>query len=272
MTGKDPGHPRRPLAVTALGALTVALLGLGVWAWRGLPLSLPAQQGGSLEGLQDLGALPDFSLTERSSRRITLTDLRGKVWIADFIYTHCTDTCPLQNAEMARLQAEFSVEPGLRLVSITVDPAEDTPAVLSEYAARFGADRLRWLFLTGKKEALYALARDGFHLSIEGPDEIARPAPRRKAPSGRADSGTQESNDRAVSSGRSLRTLADELAGFFTPAPAFAHSGHLGTPFLHSSWFVLVDRQAHIRGYYQSDDGQAIQRLRRDVRILLREP
>jgi hypothetical protein len=46
----------------------------------------------------------------------------------------------------------------------------------------------------------------------------------------------------------------------------------LGTPFLHSSWFVLVDRQAQIRGYYQSEDGQALQRLRRDAGILVREP
>jgi cytochrome oxidase Cu insertion factor (SCO1/SenC/PrrC family) len=262
MTAQDPSHSRGPLGVIALAALTIILLTLGVWAWRGLPLSPQAQEGGTLEGLRDLGTVPDFSLIERSGRRVTLAGLRGTVWIANFMYTHCTDTCPLQSAEMARLQAEFPTEPAFRLVSITVDPAEDTPAVLSEYAARFGADRERWLFLTGKKEALYALAQDGFHLSIEAPEEVAQPAPRRRTPSGGADSGTQERSER----------LADAWVRLFTPAPAFAHPGHLGTPFLHSSWFVLVDRQAHIRGYYHSEDDQALQRVRRDARILLREP
>ncbi len=262
MTAQDPSHSRGPLGVIAVAALTIALLTWGMWAWRGLPLSPQAQEGGTLEGLRDLGTVPDFSLIERSGRRVTLADLRGTVWIANFMYTHCTDTCPLQSAEMARLQTEFPTEPAFRLVSITVDPAEDTPAVLSEYAARFGADRERWLLLTGEKKALYALAQDGFHLSIEGPEEVAQPAPKRRAPSGGAESRTQKRSEQ----------LADEWLGLFAPAPAFAHSGHLATPILHSSWFVLVDRQAHIRGYYQSDDEHAVQRLRRDIRILLREP
>ncbi len=238
--------------------------------WRGLPLYPRAQEGGSLEGLQDLGTLPDFSLIERSGRRVTLADLRGKVWIADFMYTHCTDTCPLQSAGMARLQAEFSGEPDFRLVSLTVDPAEDTPAVLSEYAARFEADPERWLFLTGKKEALYALAQDGFHVSIETPEEVARPAPKPSGPSGGAEGGRPTS--RATSSGRSIRALAGRLNGSFAPAPAYAHSGQLAPPILHSAWFILVDRQSHIRGYYQSDDEQSLQHLRRDTHILLREP
>jgi hypothetical protein len=71
--------------------------------------------------------------------------------------------------------------------------------------------------------------------------------------------------------GTSGRTLAGLLSGLFEPVPAFAHSDFLVPPFLHSSWFVLVDRQARIRGYYRSDDEEALRRLRRDTRALLKE-
>ncbi len=65
--------------------------------------------------------------------------------------------------------------------------------------------------------------------------------------------------------------LNNTVAWLFDPAPALAHPGHPGKPFIHSSRFVLVDRQARIRGYYHSDDEAALGRLRRDVKTLLRE-
>jgi protein SCO1/2 len=80
--------------------------------------------------------LPDFSLVERSGKKITLSDLRGKVWIADFVYTHCTDTCPLQSADMAKLQERWMNESDVELVSFSIDPGRDTPHVLSQYANR----------------------------------------------------------------------------------------------------------------------------------------
>ncbi|MGH7782572.1 MAG: SCO family protein [Candidatus Binatia bacterium] len=95
-------------------------------------------------------ALPDFPLVERSGNKITLAGLCGKIWIADFIYTHCTDTCPLQGAGMAKLQDRWMKEGKLKLVSFSVDPERDTPRLLSEYAKRSKADANRWLFLTGR--------------------------------------------------------------------------------------------------------------------------
>jgi protein SCO1/2 len=124
------------------------------------------------EGLQSFGKVPPFSLTERSGGTVQASDLSGKVWIADFIYTNCTDTCPVQSAEMKRLQDRFAGEPDFRLVSFSVDPKRDTPAVLTKYAARFGADASRWLFLTGTEGAVRRLAEDGFHLAAT---EIANP-------------------------------------------------------------------------------------------------
>jgi protein SCO1/2 len=170
--------------------------------------------------MRRFGAVPDFSFAERSGREVRLADLLEKVWVLDFIYTNCPDTCPLQTAQMKSLQDEFAAENDLRFVSITVDPARDTPAALAEYAARFKADAQRWLFLTGDKDAIYNLAQEGFHLAVaELPQQSAR-----------------------------------------EPSAA-THA--------HSPRFVLIDRKAEIRGYYQAMDKQAVARLRRDLRRLL---
>jgi protein SCO1 len=252
--------PHRPLLilVTLLMLLAAGLAGGSVWY---LLRTRSAEIGqDALEGLQVFGALPEFSLTERSRRSVTRADLLGKVWVANFIYTHCTDTCPLQSARLAGLQTDFAGERNLTLLSITVDPKRDTPPVLTEYAARFAADRERWWFLTGNKDTIYALIRDGFHLSAEDPSHTA--APRAGSPASRpkAGAGMAESVVRAA-------------LGPFGDTPAYAHSDSdfLEPPFLHSSWFVLGDRQARIRGYYRTEDEPILKRLRRDIRTLLSE-
>lgn len=118
-----------------------------------------------LQELARYGTAPMFSLTEQSGKPVTTTDLRGKVWIADFIYTRCEDTCPLQSSVMARLQSEFQTDANLRLVSITVDPLNDSPEVLSRYAAQHGAQADRWVFLTGEPGEIKRIAQEGFRLS-----------------------------------------------------------------------------------------------------------
>ncbi len=182
------------------------------------------------------GEVPNFTLTERSRRRVSREDLLGKVWIANFIYTQCKETCPLQSAQAARLQAEFAGEEDFRLVSITVDPERDTPAVLSRYAERYAADPLRWLFVTGDKRAIYHLAKEGFHLGVVDPDD------------------------------RQARSLNQLLA----PSLALATHGSKGL-IMHSPRLVLVDRQAKIRAYHRPDDEPSLERLRQNVGILLRE-
>jgi len=109
--------------------------------------------------------LPDFSLTERSGQPLRLADLAGKVWVADFFYTTCPGPCPMLSSRLSDVQKALGEEPGARLVSISVDPEKDTPAVLKVYAEKFQASE-RWLFCTGPKEVIYSLARDGFKLPI----------------------------------------------------------------------------------------------------------
>jgi protein SCO1 len=109
--------------------------------------------------------LPDFALTERSGQTLRLADLAGKVWVADFFYTTCPGPCPMLSSRLSDVQKALGDEAGARLVSISVDPEKDTPDVLKLYAERFKAGE-HWYFLTGQKDAIYALARDAFKLPV----------------------------------------------------------------------------------------------------------
>jgi cytochrome oxidase Cu insertion factor (SCO1/SenC/PrrC family) len=112
----------------------------------------------------DYGPVRDFRLTERSGREVSLDDLRGKAWVASFVFTRCTGPCPQVTGSVARLQSELAKEKDVRFVTFTVDPEHDDPRELKRYAEHFGADRDRWLFLTGKEADIYDLLRNGFHV------------------------------------------------------------------------------------------------------------
>lgn len=128
------------------------------------------------EPLPVLGHVPDFSLIERSGRAVSLADLKGQVWVADFVFTHCAGPCPLLSRRMQSLQEPLADHTGVRLVSFSVDPERDTPEVLADYAKRYGAGE-RWLFLTGEKEPLYWLIMDGFKLGVDDGSALTAGAP-----------------------------------------------------------------------------------------------
>lgn len=237
---------RRALLSGAAVALVVAM---AVAAWPALVRYArgPAAGETSLEQISVYGQVPEFSLIERDGRPVTRADLLGKIWLANFIYTECKETCPTQSLQIARLQAEFADAPGLRLVSITVDPKHDTPEVLARYAERYGADPSRWLFLTGDKREIYCLAKDGFRLSVVDQAD-PNPPPCRTA-----------------ATGPSQTVLA-----WLRPPAAFATHGSQGL-FMHSARLVLVDRDARIRAYHLATDEASLKRLRPNLRALLAE-
>ena len=122
-----------------------------------------------------LGEVGNFSLTERSGSVITSEDLKGEVWVANFIFTRCGGPCPRMTAELASFQKKIGPRPGLQWVSFTVDPTVDTPELLTSYANKYGADPQSWLFLTGELEPLYNLIKNGFKLGVgpaPNPDEL----------------------------------------------------------------------------------------------------
>lgn len=106
--------------------------------------------------------LVDFTLTDSSGHAVTRADLQGKILVVDFLFTSCSLTCPVVNTQMAQIQRMTTNQPDIKLLSITVDPRDDTPEVLEKYGARFGADTNRWLFLTGNKTELYNLIGKSF--------------------------------------------------------------------------------------------------------------
>jgi len=119
------------------------------------------------EPLPILSTVPEFSLTERSGQPLGLVDLRGKVWVADFIFTNCAGTCPIMTTAMTDIQKTALAENlnDVKLVSITVDPERDSLAVLQRFADGYGALKDRWYFLTGDGAAIQQLANKGFLLS-----------------------------------------------------------------------------------------------------------
>jgi protein SCO1 len=110
--------------------------------------------------------LPEFSLVNRDGRPVTLKSLAGAPWIADFVFTRCPASCPLMTARLARLDRDLPRDLGVRLVSISVDPENDTPQVLQRYAVSFNASD-RWLFLTGDGPQIYRLSKEGFKLAVD---------------------------------------------------------------------------------------------------------
>lgn len=118
------------------------------------------------EPLPVFATVPPFVLVESAGEPLTLDDLRGHVWIADFIFTTCPSFCPRLTRQMAGLQKAFADVTAVTLVSFTVDPNTDDPRRLSEYATTHGADRTSWKFLTGERAEIYELIRDGFQLAV----------------------------------------------------------------------------------------------------------
>ncbi len=206
MFSLSPHHFRKCLLATSISLM---LFSLGGMIWLNLRLTGKSSWGAT--PLPVLAQLPDFRLLERSGKTLSLADLTGKVWIADFIFTRCPGPCPRMTSKMASLQRDLQSEDSLRLVSISVDPEFDTLEVLAKYSARYQAEEGRWFFLTGDKTVIHHLAKSGF--LVGGVDDVT----------------------------------------------------------LHTTRFVLIDREGRVRGYYSSSDEDELQKLRNDARALLRE-
>ena len=106
--------------------------------------------------------LPKFTLTERSGQPFDSTSLRGKVWVADFFFTSCPGTCLMLSKRMREIHGSLAKDENVRFVSISTDPANDTPEVMTKYAEGLGADS-RWAFVTGPHDAVFDLSIKGFN-------------------------------------------------------------------------------------------------------------
>jgi protein SCO1/2 len=137
------------VALTALGLLLMACQ-----SQPALPVLYPA---------------PEFALSDQQGRPVTLADYQGKVWLASFIFTNCTDICPLITNRMLEVQRQAKERrtggSNFELVSFTVDPQRDTPPVLAAYAESRGVDQSNWRFLTGPAPVVRQVVTGGFRIS-----------------------------------------------------------------------------------------------------------
>ena len=116
-----------------------------------------------------LGDLPSFSLVSEDGKPFRKDDLLGRVWIADFVFTSCSDACPRLQGKMKKLQDRLvPMEQGgnISLLSISVDPERDTPQKLKEYGEIFGARPGLWRSLTGDQQEVERTVVRGFHTAM----------------------------------------------------------------------------------------------------------
>jgi protein SCO1/2 len=120
--------------------------------------------------LQVLSTLPAFALTAEDGRPFGSAELEGKVWVAGFIFTRCPTICPAITATMGRIQHRArQIAPAFRLVSFSVDPAYDTPAVLAAYAQKHKASPRLWRFVTGDLAQVKTTITDGLKIAMGEP-------------------------------------------------------------------------------------------------------
>lgn len=146
-------------------------------AWNAILIAIPVLTAAALFWLRQVqvqhlanrtvanyGTAPAFQLTNQDAQPFGSTNLSGKVWIADFVYTSCPGPCPMISSRMSELQKPLE-KTDVHLVSFSVDPAKDTPEVLRGYAERLHAQPGRWDFLTGPAKAIYDISSKGFKLA-----------------------------------------------------------------------------------------------------------
>ena len=129
--------------------------------------SAPDQEPTRLDDSDVARSVPHFKLTDAAGGSFQSFDrLEDKVWVANFVFTRCQSMCPVLTKKMRILQREFADRKDLALVSISVDPAHDTPKRLTEYQSSYEVDPRQWSFLTGEWDAIRHLLKNGFRIGV----------------------------------------------------------------------------------------------------------
>jgi protein SCO1/2 len=179
-----------------------------------------------------IGQIPDFRLTNQNDETISMADLRGKVWVADIIFTRCPGPCRTITGQFQAMQASLPADPSFRLVTLTSDPEYDTPKVMKKFAAEFHADSNRCWFLTGNKPEIRSLAVNDFKFVV-----VEKPP--------------------------GDRTVPDDL---------FIHSTWFALVDRQGRVHGWIDRAGQEHAIFESDDPEAQARLQSAIKQLLRQP
>lgn len=172
-----------------------------------------SRDGRREERLPEVCKVAPFLLWDADEEEFNLERMKGKIWVADFIFTNCTYPCPIMTANMKKVQDAFLDNDDVQFVSVSVDPGRDSPEVLAAYARTHGAIEGKWHFATGSPKEIQKLQAESMKLMTNPED-----------------------------------------------------------PLQHNVKYVLVDRDATVRGYYDGREPRELERLKKDVRALLEEP
>lgn len=115
--------------------------------------------GFSTRRLDPISKVRDFSFTTQDGKAFTQKDVAGKIYLAEFFFTTCQGICPVMNNNMKQVYEKFKAVPDFLILSHTCDPAKDSAARLKVYADSMQVDTQKWIFLTGRKDSLYNMAR-----------------------------------------------------------------------------------------------------------------
>ena len=124
----------------------------------------------SAEDVPVLGQLPEFALVDQDAQAFTRDTMEGDVWVSAFVFTHCRSTCPRLTAHMKGLQTRVSHVPNASMVSVSVDPRNDTPEVIKAYMQKNDLDERNWRFVTGEEDAIRHVVVQGFKVPIGDED------------------------------------------------------------------------------------------------------
>ena len=164
--------------------------------------------------------IADFDLINQEGEAFSSSSVSKKIWVVEYFFASCMGICPIMNEQMKRIQSAYYSDTNVVILSFTVDPENDTPNVLKEYANAHESVAGKWFFLTGNKESIYKLARKSFFL--------------------------------------------------LKPAEA-KNQGDVGSDFIHTNNFVLIDENKQIRGYYDGTNRNEVDELIEDIAILQKE-
>ena len=187
---------------------------------------LLSRAGAPAAPLPVIAELPEFKLFDEQGRPFGRGELRGRVWVADFVFTSCSDACPRLTQKMKALQDRLlSPEQGgqISLLSISVDPDRDTPEKLRDYGQAFGARPGLWKWATGSQGEIERTVVQGFKMAV-----VRQP--------------------RVKVAGMSADQVRAEAFDIF-----------------HGEKLVLVDAQGRIRGYFDADEQDALLRAARSL-------
>lgn len=121
---------------------------------------------GETSKLVTIGPAPKFELIDQNNKLISNKDYAGKVYVLEFFFTTCPTICPKMNKNMLTIEKAFFGNPNFGIVSITINPENDTPKVLKEHAQKLGVKSSNWHFLSGDKTIIFDLANKGFNVYV----------------------------------------------------------------------------------------------------------